>query len=716
MNTVIRFIGKSALALAVAAAHSAYAEVPAGKTQPAVKTKKAQIEETLVWATQVKASSVKLSEERIAIMQADHISDLLRTIPGVDVGGAHSLNQRITIRSMDDKDLRITIDGANQNTYMYHHMGNLQIHADILQSVDVEIGTNSVVNGGLGGAVRFETKSAEQLLRDGRQFGARIQGSYADNASDGWSLTGYGKFTDSLDFLVYHNTVNRDNYEVGGGEIKDENGDEVPGTDGEVRGLEGEVEDTLLKLGWDIADNQRLEIGYEMYIDEGDYSYRPDMGLATDLAIVDALDAPLLWPTEFTRDTLTINYDAQIDSTLLKVTLFDNRSTLERDETGYSSSSAIVLGTPVADWAATVTGDADNSGLNILAETGLGMHTLTYGAEYIDYETSYRASYLIGSVDRSSEQATTTSLFLQDRIQLTEALAIIPGVRYDDAELDAVLVDDSFDEITGALAAEYAITPALLIKLSSTQLFKAPEIGEVFTGAGLFDVANPDIDAETGFNHEFAVAYEEAVLGADRFATGITIFQTDIEDYIYDYAPAPAATGARRWKDNIGDMNLKGFEAYVGYDIGGLSVLLTYSEAESDLDAFDDYADLDGARIDRQQGDTVSLSVDYVIESLDLQLHWDVLDVDDVGAGLDLDGATLDNAKDGYTVHNISARWTPSAVEGLAVTAGVDNVTDEFYASQSSRTGTSFHPLFGNLYLVDYEPGRNYKMTVSYAF
>ena len=93
-------------------------------------------------------SSIYLNGDAIANKQADHISDLLRTIPGVDVGGAHSLNQRITIRSMDDKDLDISIDGAKQNSYMYHHMGNLQIHADILKSVDLEIGSNSVINGG----------------------------------------------------------------------------------------------------------------------------------------------------------------------------------------------------------------------------------------------------------------------------------------------------------------------------------------------------------------------------------------------------------------------------------------------------------------------------------------------------------------------------------------------------------------------------------------
>lgn len=290
------------------------------------------IEEINVWGTQVIASSVKMDVESIELKQADHISDLLRGIPGVDVGGAHSLNQRISIRSMDDKDLRITIDGANQNTYMYHHMGNLQIHADILQSVDIKVGNNSVVDGGLGGTVRFKTKDAKDLLAAGQDFGGRVQASYANNASMGAAVTGYGQLSESVDALVYYNTINRDNYTVGGGKILDADGVEVGNTDGEVRGLEGTLTDLLVKFGWDLSENQRFKIGYEAYKDKGDYSYRPDMGLATDWAISESLGLPLTFDTEFTRDTITLNYDVTLGDSEVSVAAFTNESKLWRDE------------------------------------------------------------------------------------------------------------------------------------------------------------------------------------------------------------------------------------------------------------------------------------------------------------------------------------------------------------------------------------------------
>lgn len=667
-----------------------------GQSWAAEQKQAEEIEEVVVWGTEIRVSSLGLDEEAIAIRQADHISDLLRTLPGVDVGGAHSLNQRITIRSMDDKDLRISIDGANQNTYMYHHMGNLQIHADILKSVDISVGNNSVVNGGLGGSVRFETREARDLLGGESGWGGRLQGTLSDNASNSFALTTYGTIGDAVDALLYYNSVDRDNYEVGGGKILDENGLEVAGTHGEVQGLEGELSDVLLKVGWNLSENQRLKLGYEAYQDEGDYSYRPDMGLATDLAIATMLGIPLVYPTEFSRDTLTLNYDLRVgDMTALKFALFSNTSTFWRDERGLASWRP--------PFATINEGEATNTGLNVLGETPIDWgveHRLTYGGELIDYDTQHTSN----GVEVGVENAKAYSVFIEDRISVSEDFVVIPGLRYDSYDMDAVVVEDTFSDLSFAFAAEYSVSKNFLVHASTTQLFKAPELGEVFIGAGAYDTPNPEIKEETGVNNEVAFVYQQ---GGNAF--GLTVFDTNIKNYIYDYTAAG--------KDNVGDMIVTGFETYLEFNVETLSVLATYSSAKSDLNAFPQYADLEGARVDRQQGDTFSVNLDYEIPDLNLKLHWDFMLVDDVDAGLDLDGATLNNAKDGFNVHNISVRWAPEeTLEGFAITFGVDNLFDEFYASQSSRTGVSFHPLFQELYLLDYEPGRNVKATVAYQF
>ena len=664
-----------------------------------------------VWGASVNSSSLAVDDADLSVRQADHVSDLLRTIPGVDVGGAHSLNQRITVRSLGDRDIDITIDGASQNSYMYHHMGNLQIHADILESVDIEVGNNSVVSGGLGGAIRFRTKRVEDLLRPGRQAGGRVRLGYGDNSDTSYSLTGYSLLGQQFDVLGYINLVDRQDYRVGGGKILDYAGNEIAGTDGEVRGLEGDLRDSLIKFGWVPDDRQRVTLGLESYLDEGDYSYRPDMGLATDLAISESLGVPLTWPTEFSRDTLTLNHEIDLNATSsIETTLFRNTSTLERDESAWSQNESF------ASWAGDAKGEAVNQGIDILSRAGWSGHELTYGGKWADYQTDYTFDYDNGESESSEESMRSLAVFLQDRIALGPQFSLIPGLRYESNKLDATVSDDTFSAVTAALAGEFQATDNLSLRISATQLYKAPEIGEVFTGAGLYEVTNDDIEAEGGLNSELGLEFDKSLSNDFSVRSGITVFNTRIADYIYEYAPAPESTGANSWQDNVGDMTLTGLEAYLGFSRGGVTALLSLSKADSDLDAETGYETLEGARIDRKQGDTLALEVDYRPSAKNWLLHWDILNVDGLDADLDLDGASTDNAKQGFTVHNISAQWYPAAVEGLSLTLGVDNVFDEFYASQSSRTGLSTHPRFGELYLLDYEPGRNIKASVAYEF
>lgn len=658
-----------------------------------------------VWGTSVRSSTQGLDDEALHMREADHVSDLLRTLPGVDVGGAHSLNQRITIRSLGDRDLRISIDGANQNSYMYHHMGNLQIHADILKAVEIEVGNNSVATGSLGGAVRFETRSARELLQDEARLGARLHGGYADNDGSSASVTAYGLPGERIDLLAYFNRVERGNYEVGGGRILDANGDLIPGTDGKVRGIEGDLSDGLFKAGWELAPGQRLELGLERYEDEGDYSYRPDMGLATQLAISGSLRVPLTYPTRFDRDTWTLGHRWNSgNGTELRTTAYRNDSQLWRDERGLA---------PWRPAAATINqGDAVNTGVNLIGRTAYGdgewRHELVYGAEQNDYDTAYR----VDGVRLAGESASTLGVYLQDTIR-RGGFSLTPGLRFDGARIDSAVVEDHYDGITHALAAGYEFDGGLRFGLSRAQLFQAPEIGEVFIGAGLYDVANPGIEAEGGRNEEAQLGWRGSFSGEDAVALNLTVFRTRINEFVYQYAPNPAGG---TWADNVGDMRVRGFEAGVEYGVGAWDFQLSYDRARSALDASADYVALDGARIDRQQGDSFGAALGWTNARGDLRLGWEALAVDDVAAGPDLDGATLRNAKDGYTVHNLSLRWDPSWLGGMRVGLNVENAFDEFYASQSSRTGVSRHPRFGELYLLDYEPGRNVKLSLSYLF
>ncbi|MBF4308076.1 TonB-dependent receptor plug domain-containing protein, partial [Vibrio anguillarum] len=252
-------VKKSVVGVAIALALSNVALVQSVSAQQS----ESHLDDVVVWGTKVSSSSESLGADDMSLKQADHLSDLLRDIPGVDVGGTHSVNQRINIRGLSETDLDIRLDGASQHANMFHHIGNLTLNPDVIKSADIQVGNNSVVQSGLGGSVYFETKDAKDLLRGDEQFGARVFGGLSTNDNQQGSLTVYGQLTETVDAMVYGQLMSRDNFEDGAGT--------------ETYGAAGDVYNILGKVGFEPNDQHRFELSYDVYRDRGDYSPRPDM-------------------------------------------------------------------------------------------------------------------------------------------------------------------------------------------------------------------------------------------------------------------------------------------------------------------------------------------------------------------------------------------------------------------------------------------------------
>lgn len=617
-----------------------------------------------VWGTQIISSSTFIEKEDIEVKQADHLSDLLRDVPGVDIGGAHSTNQRINIRGLQDTDLAITIDGARQNNFMYHHMGNLLINADILKAVDMQVGTNSVINDGLGGGIAFETKDAKDLLAAEQVLGARVHATYASNNYRSYSLTGYGQLSTKTDLLAYFDTTNRDNPEDG-------NGVESVGNDGEIR-------NALLKLGWDLTDIQRLELTYDQYNDEGNYAPRPDMGAATNSEIT----GTAVYPTEFKRKTVTLNYELDLGETLnLRASVYRNVMDLWRDEDLNARATYRYI-----------EGNSTHTGAKVLAETllfsGDVEHVLRYGFDVYRQTTEYKED----SASLSGESARSSAVFLEDEIIFPNGLSVTPGVRYNRYALNSNVADKDFNEFTWGLAATYTLTDSWSVNASTTRLFKAPMLAEVFIGAGRNLQPNPDLKPTTGANHQISLHYNQRkVLYLDTLGMRVTVFKTQFKDYIDDEGGGSYV--------NLGDYDVDGFEASLNLRKGAFTGRLSYAKSESE------HQDT-GVPLGRQVGDSIALGLGYELSDYGLSFNWQSL--------LTLDEEYFN--KEGYDVHNISMKWLPTQVKNLSLTLGVENIFDAYYVSHASRIGDTVHPVFGPLHLNDYEPGRNVKLSVSYRF
>ena len=679
-NRLAQFAVNS-LMLAISTAVFADSEKESKQGQPT------ELEAVKVWGTEVSSSSLYLGENDIQVKQADHLSDLLRDIPGVDVGGTHSINNRINIRGFQDEDLEITLDGAKvQNVNMFHHIGNLLINPDILKSADIQVGNNSVVHGGLGGSVAFETKDGQDLLRPGEKLGARIAGNYYTNDEQGGSFSGYGKITDNSDFLIYYRHVNKHNWTDG-------NGDETFGN-------EGTIYNALVKVGVDLTSSQRLSLTYDTLHDEGDYSPRPDFGKEYN----EARTGTYTYPTEYDRRTITLKHELDLgDKIFMTTSIYSNENELER----FEKLDGVTFVRPMGDgppptWPTegTINGKVKTQGVNLKAQSvwdsGALVQTFTYGAVYDDQTSKVTWD---GDKYGDDEEATTLAVFVEDEFSFNNKFMITPGLRYTNYSYDGAYgkIDDSV--VTYGLAGEYEVTEGFSILASSTSLFKGVEMVDVLASNREYVADNEDLKSETGVNNQAGIKYSGfGVLGADSVGFQFTYFQTEINDYIvqeYDNM------------SNGGTLNINGFEASFAYNINDLNALLTYSHSDSEFEETKD-------PLVKEPGDMLTLGLTYRITP-QMSVHWDSIFV---AEEKDRPEGDEYNVKKPYNVHDIAFNWEPLAVKGLVLTAGIDNIFDEAYVSHISenRSLAPSRDSTETKSTADYEPGRNVKFSVAYQF
>ncbi|MDN2663621.1 TonB-dependent receptor domain-containing protein [Psychromonas sp. 14N.309.X.WAT.B.A12] len=622
-----------------------------------------------VWGTQINNETSLLTHD-IESKQAHHVSVLLRDQAGVDVGGSHSLNQSINIRGVTETDLNITIDGADQSNNVFHHVGNLLINPDILQSVDLQVGTNSIINGGLSGGVAFETKDADDLLREGETVGARIYGGYADNDYYSYSGTVYSRINEHFDFLAYYNAIDRNN--------------SVDGEGNEKLGQEGKMQNILLKAGFNFSDSNRLELSYDYYDDSGDYALRTNLGAEYD-------PTGAIYDISYNRETITLNHELSLAQTQINSTLYSNTMTYNPDYGEGSTNNE---------------GITNNIGFKVLAETDVQASEASYTLRYgIEGQTQDAERTTDGERVGNKESTKSIAVYAENEIALTDKLLVTPGVRYDVYAMDANSSDETFKEVSFALAAEYMINDQWTTRASATELFQGPALPGSFLSTVHDD--NPDLKAETGINYELGLSYETLnFAGMDTFGFSVTLFETQIDDYIDNSITGKVGI------ENLGDVQIKGVESSVNMRKGQFTSRLTYSHSDSEYtdvneDANSDYLKTVGQALDNEVGDSFSLNLGYTFPSVNVKVNWTSM------VTLDLHkDVSEDTSKAGYDVHDLSIQWMPKQVQDLTLTAGIDNIFDEQYASHASN----YTSLEEDRYTTDYEPGRNIKISASYQF
>ena len=640
------------------------------------------------------ATNLSITAEDIEQFQANDLADVFRESPSVSVGGSVGVAQKIFIRGVEDAYLNVTVDGAQQTSTLFHHIGRVTLDPDLLKQIDVQAGAGEATSGpgAIGGSIRFKTKDAQDLLRGDEQFGGRVKASYFSNEGTRYSGSLYGKLSDSWGLLGYYSTVDRDNFEDGDGN--------------EVLGTAADQDLMFLKASGYIADNQYLSISAEQRDEEGEFSARPNWVV---------LEGAPLYPSEAERDTYVANYR------------FDHSALVFLEATAYQTSSSFHGGR--FDFLS----DIDTYGFDIRNTTDISNHVFTYGIDYRKDEVESGPG--VGPV-QNAEEGSVMGIYAQAHSNITPELLLSYGVRYDDFDFQQqILIDDYYgtpvtdepsglddNELSFNVGLEYQLTEAWTLGLGYAEAARGKQIGDGFTlDEYLYDgedvpVVASDVVPETVTNIEASIEYS-----ANNLNARLSAYESTIDDVLFSGYQGNSVF------NNIGDLESSGVEFNLAYRWDSVDVYFGFSSVDVELMPREDLYSVPYNSIDingyefvglgNSRGDTWVLGADYTVTA-DISVGFNITMVDDIN--IDTLHQALENGwtdslyslnKADYTLVDIYGEW--EVTNDLRLNLAVTNLFDEAYIDHSSVG--DYSEVFPSV-IGPQEAGRDIRLSVTYDF
>ncbi|GAA6184428.1 TonB-dependent receptor [Aliiglaciecola sp. NS0011-25] len=640
------------------------------------------------------ATNLSITAEEIEQYQANDLADIFRYSPSISVGGAVGVAQKIYIRGLEDAFLNVTVDGAQQTSTLFHHIGRVTIDPDLLQQIDVQAGAGEATSGpgAIGGSIRFKTKDAHDLLAEDENFGGRIKANYFSNDGRRFSGSLYGKLSDSWGLLGYYSTIDRDNMEDGDGN--------------EIYGTAADQDMLFLKASGEIAENHFLSLSVEQRDEEGEFSARPNWAV---------LEGAALYPSEAQRDTYVANYRfAHNEFIYLEATAFQTKSSFRGGR---------------FDWLA----DIDTYGFDLRNTSETGKHKFVYG---VDYRSDEVTSGPAQGATENAEEGSVLGIYAQGYSDLTAQLLLSYGVRYDDYDFQQkILLDEYYgtpitesasslddSEVSFNIGLAYELTESWTLGLGYAQAARGKQIGDGFTIDGyLYDgsdipVVAEDLVPETVENLEASVEYSSTNLNAK-----FSVYDSSLDDVIFEGYEGNSVF------NNIGTLESSGVEFDLAYRWNSFDLFLGFSHTQTELEPRDgiyseSYSsiDLNGYEfvgLGNSRGNTWVAGLDYDINT-DASVGFSVtkvesIDIDTLHQAVDLgwtDSLYRLN-KPSYTTVDMYANWQLN--NSLILNVAVTNLFNEQYIDHSSVG--DYSEVFATV-IGPYEAGRDIRISISYDF
>jgi ferric enterobactin receptor len=544
-------------------------------------------------AKQALGSSVITREDIERRPPANDLSELLRTMPGVNLtgnsaSGAYGNNRQIDLRGMGPENTLVLVDGRRLSSRDSVRMGvsgernsrgdTNWVPAEAVERIEILRGPAAARygSGASGGVINIVTKKPTGDLSGS----VTLYGLVPEHGDEGGSQrTGFnlsGPLAGDWSFRVYGNLNKTD------ADDEDINAAHSVGST-PAAGREGvRNKDISGLLRWDPSEQQTVEL-------EASYSRQGNIFAGEYLNTSNATVVSKIGAETniMTRRNAAITHRGRWDFGTSRITLSYTDTDNTRLDEGLAGGSEGAFSSADSFSTSNLKDYTLDGELNIPSKIGSIENVWTVGFEYRDnqlddpFSMSQSVASTAGSIEgidnsaRSSEsEAKSAAIFLEDNIYLTERLILTPGLRVD-------YHDEFGTELGPSLNAQFKLAEDWIVKGGVARAFKTPNLYQsnpnylYFTmgngcpdtytslGGGCYILGNADLDTETSINKEIGIEWAPD----NGYHASLTYFHNDYDNKIVagtvPIGLTSSGTGRVFQWENSSEAVVQGFEGNV---------------------------------------------------------------------------------------------------------------------------------------------------------
>ncbi|MBX4888358.1 TonB-dependent hemoglobin/transferrin/lactoferrin family receptor [Rhizobium bangladeshense] len=686
--------------------------------------------------------ATEITKKQLEEKQVTNFDDIGRS---VDAGVNYSrADAGFNLRGLSGARILTTIDGipipyisnsSRQGAFAPANAngGGDTFDFDSLSSLDIVRGADSSKGGSgmLGGAIVLNTLESEDLIPEGRDWGAIVKSTYD---SEDRSLSGSAAAAKKIGGT---SILFQGGYRKGHERANMGNNDVYGARRTEANPADFDQNNLLFKLRQELEGGHRIGLTAERF--------RRD--LETDLRHLQGGTSPRNFMMDNydgreqrDRDRVSLDYDYEAQSSdaffsSARATLYWQDLKKEAGSEGRTTANVAYgrnneIETETWGFSGTATKDFEYSGLSHSVRVGLDVGVSSWSQySWALCPTSTTCPSLNNQAEVPNVDSHNLGLVVEDKIEIgNTGFTLTPGFRFDWFNYDPStgggfanntgltrfgdLRDRTEAAMSPKILATYDLTPDVELYMQLAVGFRAPTVDELYSRfynpTGRYaQLGNPDLEPEIGRGIEIGANFDTG-----DFTGRVAAFHTRYQNFI-ETVTSVDATGFTEFNyTNVAAATISGIEASAvkTFDNGinlHASLAYAYGRNEETTQRLRSVAPFKAIIGGGWSNETIGFDLSSTLSAGMLTDHLNTV------------GTTPDTTFDapGYAIVDLTGWWTPEQLPGLRVQAGVYNIFDQEHYNALAVRDVNLNSATASQPREWYsEPGRTYKVSLTKTF